>query len=348
MKRRFTPLSAMVCLALLLSASAATAQVRDDAGYFSSQAVSRADGIIGQIKQKTGKKVVVETFQTIPDSMRAEFNADKDKFYEGWAIARGKANTADVVVLVVRNPSHLYVAASEATRRRDFTQADHREASSGMLENFRAQRFDDGLLNTLTFIGNRIQENERGVAGASGAPAAAVPPVSSTPRAPAPSPTPNVVRPSCGAMGSGSLICVLAAVAGIFLLFRAMRRRAGGGYPQQGYGQQGYGQQGYGQPGYPPQQGGGGGFGTGLLGGILGGAAGGAAYDYLRGDGSAQAAPPPADPSAGGQHNVDPGEVGSGGDFGSDASSGFSGGDFGGGGGDFGGGGDSGGSGGDF
>lgn len=353
-------------LAALAWAPPARAQVSDQGGFFSERAIVQAHQIINDIRQRTGMKVVVETYQAIPADRRANYtDARKAEFFEDWLVDRAKVTGADVMLLANRQPAYVKVGASQVAQRQAFPRSEYERTAGMLLEAFRAKDFDKGLIDALNHIDARVTQNLGTLAARSGS-AAAAPPVAAprsssgggggvTTNAPPSGRTTTTTRGLCGGLGTGG-ICLIIGVVVVFLFARRMMSRRttmGGGYGGPGYGQQGYPPNapgpgyggGYGQPT------GGGGFGRGVLGGLLGGVLGGAAYDHLRGGhgGSAQAAPPPVDPGGGyapppPQEPFNPPsgfestDVSAGGSF---DDGGGRGGDFGGG--DFGGGGDSGG-----
>jgi uncharacterized protein len=345
LNRSIAALAGLV-FALLFTCSPARADVRDAAGFFSTDAVAKANELIGQVRQKHGKDVIVETVSSLPDAPADA--AAREKYFQDETSRRGKAaGIKGLYILISRNPSSLYAGVDPDTQAKLFTLEDRGRLKELLIQRFKAKDFDGGLLSGMRMVDETMAAHASGRSTA--APAGAAPPRSSgsgagssgstgsgTSKAPAP-----VAKPRT--MGLMGWVCLGAGVLIVLAIVRGfMRRRQ---MPPGGYGMQqpGYGQPGYGQPGYPPQQQGGG-FGRGILGGLLGGVAGGYLYDQMRGQGNeAQAAPPPpADPSSSSLGAPD--STSGFGDFGD---SGGGGGDFGGGGGDFGGG-DSGGGGGDF
>lgn len=366
---------ALLALAFVAAPQARAGSLRDDADFFSPEAEQRVTQSLDQIQQRRGKNVVVETYASPPSSIPTGGDeVARNEAYLQWAVERGRATRADVVVLISRNPSHLRVDSSAALKQSGvFTDADQTAAANAMLPAFRQKNYDQGILDGLAYIDRKLAvatgpERATGSTqsrSAGGSSANYPPPPGGSPnRSPAPAPAPSSpMRVGCG---GGSMFCLVAAVVIGFLLVRKMMSRRtgyGGGFPVGGapppppgpYGG-GYGQPGYGQPGYgQPSRGGfGSGFGGGILGGLLGGwlmnrSSHGSTGGAFGGDPAAPSQPqglPPTDPSTFGGGGGDFG--GGGGDFGG------GGGDFGGGGGDFGGGGggggggDAGGGGGDF
>jgi len=322
-------------------------RVEDNAGFFSADAVSKANEIIAEAKRQSGRDLYVETVPSIPADKQANFNPEqRGQFFANWADERGKAmQVKGVVVLVCRDPAYVEVRVGKDTIQQAFIQRDADQLRAILTTNFKAKQFDQGLIQGVQYVHDTYAQSvpsggtrTGSPSGASNAPAA---PNTRTNPSNVPNPAPTTRNPLGG---MGSWLCIGAAVLIACTIFRSMRARAAGSYPQ--------GPGGYGAPGAPgaygggyPQQGPGGygapggGAGRGLLGGLLGGVLGGYAYDRFM--------KRPHD--TGGSYS-DPGPTagGSGGSFdsGGDVSD-FGGGGGGGSGGDFGGGGDSGGGGGD-
>jgi uncharacterized protein len=354
--RRYGPptvsLALLLALAFVPAGAARAGSLRDDADFFSPEAEQRVTQLLDQIQQRRGKNVVVETYASPPSSIPTGGDeGTRNEAYHQWAVQRGQATRADVVVLITRNPSHLRVDSSRALKQSGvFTEADQTAAANAMLAAFRQKAYDQGILDGLAYIDRKLAaatgpERATGAAGAptpsrsTGGSSANYPPPPGGSSAPPPS---APMRVGCG---GGSMLCLVVAIIGAVLLVRSMMSRRsgyGGGFPVGGAGAPppppgpyggGYGQPGYGQP---SRGGFGSGFGGGILGGLLGGwlmnrSSHGSTGGAFGGDPAAPSHPqglPPTDPSTFG---------GGGGDFGG------GGGDFSGGGGDFGGGGGGGG-----
>src|SRR3954469_5160300 len=75
-------------------AQAAIAEVRDEAHFFSADAVAHANEIIKDIKQRYKKDLLIETVRHVPDSKRDEANSSdakvKGHFFANWAIERAR------------------------------------------------------------------------------------------------------------------------------------------------------------------------------------------------------------------------------------------------------------------
>lgn len=344
----------LIVATLMLLPGVVSAQVHDHANIFSADAESQATKTIGEMKQKFGRTLLVETYDKVPAEKAAELQQKgREKFVTDFAVERGKAEAADGVVMVIFMDLGRYeVVIGDKTKREGlFTDKDRDDMRPGVIEAMRNKKYDDVLTRTATFVMNRMSERQpqAAAAGTTTPPAGAPVPRSAAPSggsgspasgAPSSAPPARTVEKPSG-FGIGTLVCAGIAIFALVMLVRGIFRsrqqqQYGQGYGPGGYGQQGgYGQPGYGQPGYG---GGGGGFGTGLMGGILGGMAGGWLGNKVFGQsnppptdsGAGFGSTPPADNSVGHDTSFD---GGGGGDFGD--SGGDGGGFDGGGGGDF-------------
>jgi hypothetical protein len=310
--------------------------VKDSAGLFSEQAVSKARDEIQQIKRNTGKDFVVQTFPEAPERYVFEKNDKRQvkRESERWAQDEFDKNRVDgVYVLICRKPTILWVELGRNTQRQgEFTIAERDELAQLMLRKFtesskakddpkKAQELrDQALLEAVAYV----RQNMTRAPGA-----AAAPPANPGGRRAAPVHEEGMP----GWVGWVCLAVVVLLV--IWLIMGIIRAFSNRGAPGYGYGGGGGG---YGGGG------GGGGFFSSLLGGMFGAAAGMWMYNHFFGGGgsAASAAPPPAGGADNYQSDVGAGSTGTGGDWGADND----GGDAGGGGGDWGGGGDAGGGGG--
>src|SRR5208283_4564577 len=104
-------------------------EVNDQAGFFSAEAVARANKEIKEFKQQLKKDLVIETFQTVPADkvklVEGLTGEAKSKFFAEWLRERSLAGKVDGIhVLICRQPPHIQVGESEETAKRAFTTAD--------------------------------------------------------------------------------------------------------------------------------------------------------------------------------------------------------------------------------
>src|SRR6478672_2844564 len=124
---RAPSLAALIAVAMTAMATTAVrAQVQDEAGFFSADAVSRANQTIDRIKRDQGKDVRIETYPSIPSNLQSDFQRlGKDQFFEQWAQQRGQQLWLDgMLVLINREPPRIQIQVGRATRATAFPEAD--------------------------------------------------------------------------------------------------------------------------------------------------------------------------------------------------------------------------------
>lgn len=344
---------------------AAAPEIKDHANFFSSTAVGKANEEISAINRKYRKDLSIETFDTPPADQAekyAQAGRARDEFYNAWARDRAKnARVNGIYVLITKKPAHIQVEVGNETQRKAFTLENRNKLRDILLDAFKKNEHDKGLLEGVRYVDRTISENEGGAAR----PKSELAPVAQRGEH-------HNIPGAGGGIGMGWIVWAVIILIGFFIL-RALFRGLTGGGGRPGYGG-GYGP-GPGGPGPGPGWGGGGGGGgfmSNMLGGLFGAAAGNWIYDsffrggsgmgggFSGGGGSFTSGRDASDggvdtdySGTGGDYDDSSRADSGGGDFGGDTGGGdFGGGDFGGdsGGGDFGGGdfgGDSGG-GGDF
>lgn len=341
----------MLCCAF--PARAASLGVKDDAHFFSADAITQAEQLIQKINARHHRDVMIETVPDVPQDMQAQLQSQgKDEFFRQWSEKRATdEGVSGVYVLICKNPSHLQAAVGNKTAERLFTEADRDKLAKGMLDAFKQKHFDQGLVDGVKFVGRQMDAHVASRDNGAAAPtnSGTIPPpgpYSSSPPMPTNGPRGDM------SWGFGSIACLIVAVILGIVLIRGVMGRSRGAYGQPG----GYYPPGGGAyppgAGYPPvggygggyPAGGGGGFGRGFLGGLLGGALGGYAtekWSEHNQQGGGGYAPPASTGGGGADYNPGPDTSfsSSGGDFGGGGAGADFGGGGGGGGGDFGGGG---------
>ncbi len=123
-----------------------TALTMHDAGkFFSPATVTKANETAQTLYRKTGRDLVVETYETVPQKQVEEMKSmkpeERSKYFRDWAAARAKAQDVNgMLLLVCRNPSsfHLYVS----DRKHDEIVP---KLTDTIRTHFKNKQFDEGL-----------------------------------------------------------------------------------------------------------------------------------------------------------------------------------------------------------
>jgi uncharacterized membrane protein YgcG len=324
------PLMALAIVAMAASSQAfAASEVKDDAHFFSPEAVTAANSRLKALEQKYRRSVMIETLADIPADKRSGYTAErKNQFYAGWLKERAQANKVDgLYVLITREPAHLQVGIGQQLQRMGFTNDDRDRVRDALSTAFKRKQYDDGLSDAINAIATTLDEKSKTFStGATNAPTQR----GSTTATPMPT---TGATPTSKTPGWTWFTWLLVIGGGLLLLRLVMSafRRPAPVYTGSASGQVPYG--GGTQPGYGPGPGGagGGGFMSGMLGGLLGGAAGNWAANRWFGHGEEPRRPdslPPQGPDAGLDNSTGAdfggpgGDVGGGADFGGSDSGG--------------------------
>ena len=82
-----------ICCTLI--AASAKAEVVDNAGFFSPDAVQKANDKIQRMRRDTGREMLVETFPSIPADKAADYKPEnRQQFFEQWAHSGSKQRTS--------------------------------------------------------------------------------------------------------------------------------------------------------------------------------------------------------------------------------------------------------------
>jgi hypothetical protein len=127
--------------------------VRDEAKFFSPEAVQKANQEIAQIAHRYGRDLLIESHATVPaddvDRVKAMNREERLRYFAEWAHKRTQAERLNgVLILICRNPSTLYVNVSQNASR--IVTKDEKDAiNAALLSAFREKKYDDGLVEAV-------------------------------------------------------------------------------------------------------------------------------------------------------------------------------------------------------
>jgi uncharacterized membrane protein YgcG len=142
------------------TAAAVAPEIKDEAKFFSPEAVKKANKQIREIAQKSGKDLLVETLPAVPGDQAAKVKAmsieEREKFFHNWAADRAQAAVVNgVYILVVKDPPHLEIEITPKARS-SFNKEDFDKLRSMLLGKFRAKQFDEGLQEAVRFVDEKF------------------------------------------------------------------------------------------------------------------------------------------------------------------------------------------------
>src|SRR5262245_20244535 len=160
---------APVLLAALFAAGIAVgraAEAKDDAGFFSADAVKKANEALQAIQRAYQKNVVIETVDKVPADKREAYDAlpkgasaARNKFFDRWAGERLAATKADIYILIVKQAGRVEIAMNEETGKKAFTNADRKLLTERLVKRFKEKEYDTALREATTFIDRRLDAN---------------------------------------------------------------------------------------------------------------------------------------------------------------------------------------------
>jgi uncharacterized membrane protein YgcG len=141
-------------------AAAVAPEVKDEAKFFSPEAVKKANKQIHEIARKYGKDLLVETLPAVPGDQAAKVKAmsteEREKFFHNWAADRAEAAVVNgVYIMVVKDPAHLQIDITpKATSA--FPKEEFDKLRAMLLAKFRNKQFDEGLLEAVRMVDERF------------------------------------------------------------------------------------------------------------------------------------------------------------------------------------------------
>ncbi|HZT78893.1 MAG TPA: TPM domain-containing protein [Gemmataceae bacterium] len=152
--------AASFLLVLSGPAPAVAPEVRDEAKFFSPDAIKRANEQIRDLSRRQNTDLLVETFPAPPgdqaEKVKAMSREERAKFFAKWAEERAEARVVrGVCILVCKEPPHVEYYITPPARGR-FSDADKAKLRNLLVTEFREKRYDDGLLAAVKFVREKL------------------------------------------------------------------------------------------------------------------------------------------------------------------------------------------------
>jgi uncharacterized membrane protein YgcG len=154
-------LAAFSLLALASPAPAVAPEIKDEAKFFSADAVKKANEIIYEIASKYDRDLLIETFAAVPgdeaerEKVKKMSREEKLEFFRKWAVKRAGAAAANgVYILICKDPTYIKIEYPKKGRS-EFDAKVRAKVQEVLLSEFRERRYDEGLLAAVKVVRDR-------------------------------------------------------------------------------------------------------------------------------------------------------------------------------------------------
>lgn len=136
-------------------APAAESGVRDRAGLFSSEAIREADRALGEIQQRSGWQMIIETVASLGGTAAKE-----------QAFANAKAQQVRGLYVLIARDEHKVQVVPSPSAEAAFPRPKVDAIVAAVTDAFKARQFDKGLRDAVALIGQDAREHPNAPAGA--------------------------------------------------------------------------------------------------------------------------------------------------------------------------------------
>jgi uncharacterized membrane protein YgcG len=149
-------------LAFVARAAAVAPEIKDEAKYFSPEAVKKANETIREIYKKYGKDLLIETFASVPadqaEKVKDMTTAEKNTFFRKWAVQRAQQSVVQgIYILVCKDPRNLQILISKKTES-VFDSKAFKKLKENLFTDFGNKKFDEGLLAAVKLVKDTLEK----------------------------------------------------------------------------------------------------------------------------------------------------------------------------------------------
>ena len=141
-------------------ALAVAPEVKDEAKFFSPEAVKKANKEIREIARKCGKDLLIETFAAVPgeqtERVKDMSSEERAKFFHNWAVDRTEATVVNgIYIMICKEPAHLEIVITPNTRS-VFNKQAYERLRETLVKNLREKKFDDCLEKAVEQVRDKL------------------------------------------------------------------------------------------------------------------------------------------------------------------------------------------------
>ena len=167
MKTRFS----FRCILLITLVLVATAQavavapeIKDEAKYFSAEAVKKANKAIREIARKYERDLLIETVASPPgdEAQRVKrlSREEQSKYIRNWAIDRAEAAVVNgIYILVCKEPARIEIVITPKAKA-GFGKEPFEKLREELLKGFRDKHYDEALDKTVVIVRDAFEQSK--------------------------------------------------------------------------------------------------------------------------------------------------------------------------------------------
>jgi hypothetical protein len=176
-------------------------EIKDEGGFFSAEAIEKANAEVKEFKRNYKKDLVIETYKELPeDKKEAYAKVAKDqkgsaRFFDEWGRARAKELELNgVYIAIFKTPPYVVIEVGNETGKKAFTPGNVRRAHLRfvLVDKLNNKKYDDGLSQAIAKVHDMMKDNAKQAA----VERSASPHKQSEPNADATQPEPRLSNPN--------------------------------------------------------------------------------------------------------------------------------------------------------
>ena len=147
-------------LAMQGRAAAVAPEIKDEAKFFSAEAIKKANEQILEIARKFERDLLIETVAGVAaesqEKVKSMSKEERSKFFDTWAKERAeKVAVNGVYILVCKEPSYVQIELYPKSRGPLDNQL-RTKLREILVEQFRDKKFDEGLLAAVKMVREKL------------------------------------------------------------------------------------------------------------------------------------------------------------------------------------------------
>jgi hypothetical protein len=162
------PARGLLVVVLSLAATsrilAVAPEIKDEAKFFSAEAVKKANKAIRDIARKYDRDLLIETVASPPGEEAQRVKAlphdEQSKYMRNWATDRAEAAVVNgVYVFVCKEPARIEIVITSKAKA-SFDKQVFEKLRDGLLKGFREKKFDEALEKTVSTVRDAFEQSK--------------------------------------------------------------------------------------------------------------------------------------------------------------------------------------------